>query len=476
MPKVPFAISPLLLLFFSLVATSAASAQSLLTSYGLGRGNDLQGCVMTQLSQISQTSTYRQVSQTPTLKRGLSDTATCMADRIMASADGLITGALNRAYNQLNKKGKARFGQGFHIDSSFTYSLLGQNDFQGSLNAVIPLYSFSSSGNTTATRAVFLQNGITRWTDGQGIQRSDVRIGIVHRFVVDQAKGNLFGLSALLQQNLELGHERLVTSIDYTGIWGKGSITYFKPKTGWRPGRSGYLERPIEGLELDTQLKPTTTIVLNVAFGRWQDKKSPNNWLTQGRLGVEWLPHSYLSLGAAWNGIGTQDNNPEIRATIRLPLGGKPRARQHWQGLGLKEARVSSMRPEEIWRPVTHADRIEYVERKTTINATNKQLAASAQIRFLQASVVSGKTVTFEVSLPDAVPADVLLVIAFSPGDGNHPAMAGVDYVDELTEVWIRQGESKATMTVKLPRNADLSTDRTLKVTVASATLQGSQT
>ena len=137
--------------------------------------------------------------------------------------------------------------------------------FSGEVDAVVPLSAvagFIGFGGPAAgedagaeSGAFFFQQGVTSWTDSQGLRRYDMRYGVVRRFnVSDEPGANVFGLSTFFQQNMEYGHGRVVSGFDYDGAWGRSTFNYFLPTTGWRDSRSrtGYEERALAGMELST--------------------------------------------------------------------------------------------------------------------------------------------------------------------------------------------------------------------------------
>ena len=442
-------------LLLALTPISALAQQASPKQYLL---DSLQSCSLSQLDQ----------NQSRLSEQHLQSAATCMADHAIAGAFGFTQDLLDR-------QGKALFGQGFSIQSSFDYSLSSSSGIQGNLDVVVPVYSFSSSSSdATPLRSGFLQNGITRWVDERGIQRSDARMGVVYRFTAGQNRANMFGLSALLQKNLEFDHQRLATGVDYAGIWGVASLTYFKPITDWQFNHLGYKERPLEGMDFDMQLKPTTAILFRTTVGRWKDPEGSGNWLTRGRVALEWQPHPYLKFGIERTGIGTEREAQGVHVSVRIPLGGPRQNRVRWQGLG-RRLNKSTHAP-NIWRPVDHVQRLEYERRALTDDEIKAWQSAAiikdSRVRFLQPRATSGATIKLEVSLTTPAPEDALLVVEFSPGDGDNPAVPGEDYTDEPIEIWIRKGESRAIAAVQMPLNPNMSSGRALKATVTSATLQ----
>ena len=135
----------------------------------------------------------------------------------------------------VEQHGKASFGEHFHIDRR-----LGLTASSGTLSAdldvVVPLTSLSSEDDAL-TRSFFMQNGVTRWRDAQGFERSDVRLGFVHRYALFEKPGDgVLGTSMFVQENLERGHTRIVTGFEYLDRWGQGSLNYYAPGDGLASG------------------------------------------------------------------------------------------------------------------------------------------------------------------------------------------------------------------------------------------------
>ena len=75
------------------------------------------------------------------------------------------------------------------------------------------------------TRALFVQNGLSRWTDEHGYLRNDARLGMVRRIAVsERPDAGVFGTSVFFQENLERGHGRIATGVDWSDGWGAGSL------------------------------------------------------------------------------------------------------------------------------------------------------------------------------------------------------------------------------------------------------------
>jgi hypothetical protein len=382
------------------------------------------------------------------------------------TANGLLANTLGQAIGLLEHQGRTWFGANFRIDNRLGVSIT-DGGLLGHLDAVIPLAAFSAS-ETEAGPVYFVQNGLTRWTDAHGVRRNDLRHGIVHRFLGSGwARGGAFGVWAFVQQNLERGHQRLVTGLDYTGRWGTATLNYYQPSTDWRPGRPGYEERALEGMELGLQFAATDTIGLTAAAGRWEAGDDTSGWGTRVRSGVEWSPHAWLRFGGHWEDGGSTGEALGIRAAVTIPLGRSSRGTPRWRGLGLA-AGGSKPGIGDLWRPVAGIERIEVAERSVPI--VNSTPAATATVRFLQESVDTGATVSVEVLLGPPAAEDTRLAVRLVPGSGDNPAVPGVDYVDETVEVTIGAGETSAIVSFRLLENPGLETERSLSVEVAAVT------
>ena len=380
------------------------------------------------------------------------------------AVNGFLADTLGQAIGLMEQHGRTWFGANFQIDNRLGVSI-ADGGLLGDLDTVVPLAAFSAS-ETDAGPVYFVQNGLTRWTDAHGFRRNDLRHGIVHRFPgPGWARDGLFGVWAFFQQNLERGHQRVVTGFDYTGRWGNATLNYYVPSTKWRPGRPGYEERALEGMEMGLQFAATDTIDLTAAAGRWETADGSNGWDTRARAGVGWSPHVWLRLGAQWETVGNADDALGMRAAVTIPLGRGSRGFPRWRGLGLA---AENSKPDlgELWRPVSGIDRIEVAERSVPI--VNSSPAATATVRFLQESVDTGATVRVEVLLASPATADTRLAVRLVPGGGGNPAVPGEDYVDETVRVTIARGTASAVVSFRLLDNPGLETPRTLSVSVAA--------
>ena len=72
------------------------------------------------------------------------------------------------------------------------------------LDAVIPLAFTESLTDRRARSSLFLQQGITRWRDSEGVSRDDLRYGLAYRFrSTDEADSDIVGLSAFSLHSAE---------------------------------------------------------------------------------------------------------------------------------------------------------------------------------------------------------------------------------------------------------------------------------
>ena len=336
----------------------------------------------------------------------------------------------------------------------------------GGLDVVLPLASSTLSGaGPSETGAFFLQHGVTRWADSHGLDRNDLRLGLVRRFDLsdEDAALGILGVSTFVQQSREFLHTRVIAGTDYSGNWGRGSLNLFIPTTGWKAAQAGYDERALAGIELGLKLDLTTTLSASTAVGQWEEEDGLGGWTTNGRMAVGWRPHPWLDFGVAWNGIGTLGDDKVVRVGFSMPLGGTDRP-PGWQGLGLAAGGPgpSALDP---WAPVEDIGVIQVARR----SIESDQLVSGATIRFLQDSANTGDQIDIEVSLASPTPSDLDLVVTLAPGTGDNPAVPGVDFVDEPIPVTIGAGTSSAVVTVQLPLNSELDEARSVRATVALA-------
>ena len=392
-----------------------------------------------------------------TFEGGFSIGAHCLADRL-----GSVVA--DEAAHLVGEQGRALFGENFRFVHRLSWSPFGEG-VAGNLDAVIPLsFAAGRSAEGVQQNALFLQQGLTRWRDGEGFRRNDLRYGTAYRFALsDEPGADVLGFSTLLQENLERGHQRLATGLDYAGRWGSGWLQHFTPMTDWLPGRPGYEERPLGGTELGFRLDVTTTLSADAALARWEDDGAGRESL-ESRFGLGWRPHPWLGLRTGW-ASGLSGESVTARLGVNVPLGGAPKAAPRWEGLGTLG--VAADTPADMWRPVENVERLRTVER--VLSPAAQARAGAIAVAFLQDEVASGGDVEVEVSIPAALSADLRLVLRLAPGSGDDPAVAGEDFVDEPVEVTIARGETRAEATVRLLHNAELRSPRTLAIGVSLA-------
>ena len=384
----------------------------------------------------------------------------CVGDRL----GGVL---LDGAARLLTEQGRGVFGEHFSLVHRMTWSPLGRG-LAGELDAVFPLASRGGASSETddggfTGSAFFLQQGMTRWTDDRGFRRNDLRLGGAFRFARQQSRGaDVVGVTALVQENAERGHQRVVLGTDYAGGWGEVALQHYVPTTEWRRGRPGYEERAVGGTEVSLRLDLTSTVELDTALSRWE-RDDGGRTLSDGRLGLGWSPHQYLRLDAH-TGLGSGADSSAFRVSLNVPLGGPAKRRPKWEGFGTF-AMASGASASDLWRPVENVGRIRTIERV----APQGNEVEGVTVRFLQSSAPTGGTVEVELELPAPASADVRLSVQLAPGSGDDPAVAGVDFADEPVLVTIPQGATTGRATFQLLENTALASDRTLTVAVNRA-------
>ena len=403
-------------------------------------------------------------------EQGVSSGYRCFMEQMV---NGIV---LDQTTQYANAYGKRLFGEHFSFVNRMTYSQMG-GGFSGEVDTVVPLSAlagfagFGGMEADTESGALFFQQGVTSWTDSQGLRRYDMRYGVVRRFNVSEEPGaNVFGLSSFFQQNLEYGHGRLVSGFDYNGVWGRSTFNYFLPTTGWRDSRSrvGYEERALAGMELSMQLQPTSTLGLETALTRWEARDGAGRWETGARMGFSWQPHAWVKIRAAWDGIGTSTPNPSASAFLTFPLGSKQPI-PGWKGLDLAGGLAQNHSAMDIWRPIDNIGQIRVAEREAT-SLSFDEVLRGLTVRFLQDSAGSGESIKVQVSISAQASEDIRFLVSLVPGEGDNPAVPGEDYIDEPVEVTISQGTDSNVATFQLLRNEDLLENRSLGVTVSQAT------
>ncbi|MYA87503.1 MAG: hypothetical protein F4X97_03460 [Boseongicola sp. SB0662_bin_57] len=383
-------------------------------------------------------------------------------------ADLLADTANEHAAHLATREGRATFGERFQFSSRMTIG--PSSGLIGDLDIVIPLAGGDRADGSD--NALFLQQGVTSWRDSDGTRRNDIRVGMVYRFPVFDT--DALGLSLFHQENLQRDHQRVVAGVDYAGRWGTGYVSRFEPTTGWRPGRTGYEERARGGTELGARLRLTTTISADAAMGRWE---AENGQVQNARLGLDWRPHPWVTLGAGYefNHVwsGPPEDGPRLSFAFNIPLGGKGReaSRARWDGLG---ASPTGRTVPDLWTPITNVGRIVTLERATArasrVSALklSTDLPEGVSVQFLQDHAETGSRIGVRISIPEPLSDDLRLVVRLVPGSGTDPAVPGEDFVDEQHHVTIEQGDLTADAWLQLLHNSDMETARSLAVEVAS--------
>ncbi len=257
-----------------------------------------------------------------------------MNDGMKSAAACFLGDGINRLFDQgmglANQRGKEAFGEHFSITGDVNWTPdVGST---GGLDMVTPFaFATPATDGTGIRSAAFLQQGVTRWRDGFGTLRNDLRHGLVHRFRVgDKPDADVVGLSSFYLQSAEHGHEVLALGLDYFGRWGTGELRYFAPTTGWTMVRPGHEERPLEGVELGTRLHLTTTVDLSVTGYQWEAEDGSGDRNRGTRLGFNWRPHPWLSFDTTWDG-GNDDDAMAAGMHLNIPLG--PRAEKTRLGM-----------------------------------------------------------------------------------------------------------------------------------------------
>ena len=399
-------------------------------------------------------------------EQGVSSGSRCFMEQMV---NGIL---MDKTTHLANAYGKRLFGEHFSLANRLTYSQVG-GGLSGEVDAVVPLSAlagvigFGGQEAGADPGALFFQQGVTSWTDGQGLRRYDMRYGVVRRInLSDEPGANVVGLSTFFQQNLEYGHGRVVSGFDYDGAWGRSTFNYFLPTTGWQDARSraGDEERALAGMELSVQLQPTATLGLETALTRWEARDGAGRWETGARVGFSWQPHAWVKIRTAWDGIGTSTPNPSASAFLTFPLGSREPI-PGWQGLALGSL-AQHHATMDIWRPNENISPIRVAERDRPPPVVDDVLQGLA-VRFLQDNAGSGEEIKVEVTLSAPVSEEIRLLVRLVPGEGENPAVPGEDYLDEPVEITIRHGTTSGVATIQLLRNSDMTEARTLGVTVS---------
>ena len=372
--------------------------------------------------------------------------------------------ALDEGLRLANEHGKDTFGENFQLVGDLSYrDGLG---LQADLDTVIPLASANFLSDSSAASSVFFQYGLTRWMDSESGLRNDFRYGIAHRFrTSEKPNSNVIGLSVFHVRNAEQGHELLVSSIDYGSHWGGGSLTHYLPRTGWLATDGGYLERATGGAELGLRLNLTSTIQMNLTGYRRQSQQELGGRSEGVQLGLGWQPHKWFKLTANLDDKHNGERSHSIHALVSIPF--ESVTGQHrWEGLGVSPDASSNNSSYNLWRPVENVGRIRTEKKQNSQTATTTTVNG-VTVTFLQDSVVSGETLQIELSLSAPASSDVNLTVRLVPGEGDNPAVAGEDFLDQYVDAVIAKGTSSVVVSIPLIRNENMQEGRSLGVDVS---------
>jgi len=389
---------------------------------------------------------------------------------INSSVESAADCFLGDGINSLFKKGislsdqrlKESLGENFSITGTMNWSPdVGST---GGLDMVTP-FSFAGSAGTDAAAgirsATFLQQGVTRWRDGFGTMRNDMRNGVVHRFrVSDSLDSDVIGLSSFHLRSTEHGHEVLALGMDYFGRWGTGELRYYAPTTDWTVVRPGHEERPLEGMELGTRLNLTTTLDLSVTGYQWEAEDGSGDMNRGTRLGFNWRPHSWLSFDTTWD--GGSDDAMSVWMNFNMPFGpGTEKPRWEWLGV----AGSGNSGNTNMFQAVPEIGHIRVASRSARIASSAGSNGVSA--RFVEPSVDSGETVTIEVFTEESAQRDIKVTVRLEPGATEPSAVPGVDFVDRPMEATITQGTTSTVVSFPILLNEAMQEPRSLGVSVS---------
>ena len=388
-------------------------------------------------------------------------------DRMESATACILRDSINSLFDRgiglADERGKETFGENFSVSGRMSWSPdVGST---GDLDMVIP-FSFADNGDPAGIRsASFIQQGITRWRDGIGAMRTDLRHGVVHRFRVgDEPFSDVVGLSSFYLTSVDHGHEVLALGLDWFGRWGgSGELRYFVPTTNWTMVRPGHEERALEGVEIGTRLNLTTTVDLSVTGYQWEAEDGSGDRNRGTRMGINWRPHPWLSFDTTWD-VGNDDESMAARMQLSIPLDPVTKTTR-WEWFGIAGGGKSGNA--DLYQAVPEISRIRVASRSSAPLPVSSNQEVTA--RFVEPSVSSGESVDVEVRIAEPARSDITVIVRLGPGDGEPAAVAGEDFVDEPVEATIRQGTVSTVISISLIRNDGMQEPRSLGVTASIA-------
>ena len=402
-----------------------------------------------------------------TVQAGVQHAAACAIDRTM----------LPMALNLMEASGKKAFGSHFSITNNLSY-MSGQQ-LQGNVDIVMPLASggnglLSFLGNGTDGGALFMQQGSTFWTDNDGLKRHDMRLGLVSRFQPMGTRNDVFGVSLFQQYNLEYGHSRIVSSLDWVaGPSSAFAFNYYLPTTGWRATAPGYEEQALAGMEMSGTFDLPLSLKLTGAMGQWN---VPGEAIQSraSRVGMTWTYNPWVQLTTNWRESQIEDGGSRgftVGAQVSFPFGGHsdlvPESLTTLLSYAGRRAeddtgQTGLQLQAQAWRPVEQTGQILSVRREDTAAGGTAEI----QLEFLQETASSGASIKIRVSLSRPASEDLRYWLHLQPGEGNNPAVEGQDFSSEPIAVFINKGERESIVTVALLRNPSIQTPRSLGVQI----------
>lgn len=380
----------------------------------------------------------------------------------------------------LNRFANAVLGHGFMVGQE----LLGkqarffgrtawdyEEGLQGELDTIVPLTASPAIEQTLRAphrlpRALFLQTGVTTWRD-DGARRTDARTGVIYRFgLSDDLEDGVLGAMTFLQEDLRTRHRRWVAGLDYLGRRLSGSFQYYLPATSWRFNRDGFEQRPLAGMKLDFGVNLLSNVRAGTSISRWETGDG-SHWDTRTGLRLSWHPTPWLGVFSRYSRKAEETDELVSWIAATIPLGGPKRRYGRLSGVVQVADGGEKAGPDALWRPAAPLEPIRYADRSPSSENCAED-GEDASLRFTHGEADSGDTIGLEAELP-APACDRLMVTArLIPGEGNHPAVPGVDYNDSPIDITIVEGQRRGVAHVTLLYNAALAEERSLSAEIIS--------